>query len=54
MVKLLISLELIITANHLNINRKKAGQADDYSKKSVEVVLPLKYISNFGELLKCL
>ena len=34
------------------IKRKITGQAGNNDTKSVKIILPFKYLNNFGELLK--
>ena len=37
-----------------NFKTKITGQTNDNGIINVEIMVPLKYLSNFGELLKCL
>ena len=40
-------------ANSLKIKEKVTRQAGNNSTKNVEIMIPLKYLSNFEELLRC-
>ena len=37
-----------------NFKTKITGQTNDDGIINIEIMVPLKYLSNFGELLKCL
>ena len=37
-----------------NFKNKLTGETNDDGIINVEIMIPLKYLSNFGELLKCL
>ena len=37
-----------------NFKTKITGQTNNNGIINVEIMVPLKYLSNFGELLKCL
>ena len=36
------------------LKKKITGQTGDNGTKDIEIMVPLKYLSVFGELLKCL
>ena len=42
------------TTDSFNFKAKITGQTGNHGTKDVEIVVPLKYLSNFGELSKCL
>ena len=42
------------TTDSLSLKEKLTGQTGNSVMKNVEIMVPLKYLSNFGDLLKCL
>ena len=40
--------------NSFNLKGKLTGQTGEKGTQNAEIMVPLKYLSNFGELLKCL
>ena len=51
MVLLLMLLQIILLA-HLKLKVKKTGQTSNGGTKSVEIMVPLKYLSNFWRTFK--
>ena len=47
-----IFLLMIITAFHSNLKKKITGQTGNDDTKYVIIIVPLKYLSNFGRTLK--
>ena len=43
---------LIITVNHLNINKKVTGQTGANGEKNVKIMESLKYLTNFWGILE--
>ena len=43
---------LLITVLHLNLNKKITGVTDDNGRYNVEIMKPLKYLSNFWRILE--
>ena len=41
------------TTDSFEIKEKITGGTSDDGTKNVEIMVPLKYLSNFGEFLKC-
>ena len=52
MMQLLILLVIIIIVDRLNINKKKTGVTDAHGTKNPEIIVPLKYLSNFWRTLE--
>ena len=42
------------TTNSFKIKEKITGQIRNNGRKDVEIMVPLKYLSNFVELMRCL
>ena len=51
MMLMLILIAMVIVFR-LNINKKRKGSTGNNGTEAVKLVVPLKYLSNFGELLK--
>ena len=51
---ILMQLMLLATTNSFKIKEKITGETFSDDTKSVEIMVPLKYLSNFRDLLKCI
>ena len=51
---ILTLLVLIIIVNRLNINKKITDETDANDTRNVEVMVPLKYLSNFWRTVEIL